>query len=53
MSVDMTKVDNWLAGIPSKSTRKRYINGVKTFEAFYNEGIETRALYISMVRLDV
>ena len=39
--MDMTKVKDWLAGIPSKSTRKSYINGVKTFEEFYGRGIET------------
>ncbi len=39
--MDMTKVEDWLAGIPSKSTRKSYINGVKTFEEFYGKGIET------------
>lgn len=37
----MTKVNDWLEGIPSPYTRKSYMNGIKKFEEFYGQGIET------------
>ena len=39
--MDMTKVNDWLSAIPSKYTRKTYKAGIKKFEKFYGEGIET------------
>jgi hypothetical protein len=30
--MEMSKVDDWLEGIPSKATRKSYLNGLKSFE---------------------
>ncbi len=39
--MDMTKVTDWLEGIPSKNTRKSYKNGIKKFEKYYGLGIET------------
>ena len=39
--MEMSKVDDWLEGIPSRATRKSYLNGLKTFEKFYNNGAET------------
>lgn len=37
----MSKVNDWLEGLPSPNTRKSYQNGVKKFEEFYGKGIET------------
>jgi integrase len=37
----MTKVKDWLEGIPSKNTRKSYRNGTRKFEEYYGKGIET------------
>jgi hypothetical protein len=37
----MSKVKDWLEGIPSPNTRKSYRNGIEKFEQFYREGIET------------
>jgi len=39
--MEMSKVNDWLEGIPSKATRKSYLNGIKTFEKFYGKGVET------------
>jgi integrase len=39
--MDMAKVDDWLSAIPSPYTRKTYKAGIKRFEEFYGEGIET------------
>lgn len=39
--MEMSKVDDWLEGIPSKATRKSYLNGLKTFEKFHDNGVET------------
>ena len=39
--MEMSKVNDWLEGIPSKATRKSYLNGIKTFEEFYGKGVET------------
>lgn len=39
--MEMSKVDDWLEGIPSKATRKSYLNGLKSFEKFYGKGVET------------
>jgi len=39
--MEMTKVNDWLEGIPSRSTRKSYLNGLKTFEEFYQKGVES------------
>jgi integrase len=39
--MDMAKIDDWLSAIPSPYTRKTYKAGIKKFEAFYGEGIET------------
>lgn len=38
--MDMAKVDDWLSGIPGKSTRKSYLSGVRLFEQFYGKPIE-------------
>ena len=38
---DMAQIENWLGTIPSKQTRKSYLNGIKVFEKFYCQGIET------------
>lgn len=38
--MDMGKLEEWLSTIPSKSTRKNYVNGVKKFEIFYQKPIE-------------
>lgn len=37
----MSKVKDWLEGIPSKHTRKSYKNGIRKFEEYYGKGIET------------
>ena len=37
----MAKIDDWLSAIPSPYTRKTYKAGIKKFEVFYGEGIET------------
>ena len=37
----MTKVDDWLEVIPSKHTRKNYVNGIKRFEEWYGKSITT------------
>lgn len=37
--MDMTKVNDWLETVTSPSTRKSYINGIKTFEKFYLDGV--------------
>lgn len=39
--VDMGKLENWLSTIPSKATRKNYRAGIRKFETFWKEGIET------------
>ena len=39
--MDMSKVQDWLEGIPSKNTRKSYRHGIEKFEEFYGQGIET------------
>ena len=38
--MDMKLVDDWLATIPSKYTRKTYKAGIKKFEEFFGKGIE-------------
>jgi len=35
----LTKVDDFLETIPSKHTRKNYVNGIKKFEAWYGDSI--------------
>jgi hypothetical protein len=37
----MSKVSDWLSAIPSPNTRKSYRNGLKKFEEYYKDGIET------------
>jgi len=37
----MTKIEDWLETVPSQATRKSYINGIKTFEKYYQKGIES------------
>lgn len=37
----MTKVDDWLEIIPSRHTRKNYVNGIKRFEKWYGKSITT------------
>ena len=37
----MTRINDWLSAIPSPYTRKSYKAGIKKFETFYGEGIET------------
>jgi len=37
----MGKVEDWLETIPSKHTRKNYINGIKRFEAWYGHSVTT------------
>ena len=37
----MGKVEDWLETIPSKHTRKNYVNGIKKFEAWYGHDITT------------
>ena len=39
--MDMTRIDDWLSAIPSPYTRKSYKAGIKKFEEFYGNGIET------------
>jgi site-specific recombinase XerD len=39
--MNMQKVEDWLGTIPSNSTRKNYINGVKKFERFLKAEIES------------
>jgi hypothetical protein len=39
--MDMTKVKDWLSAIPSPYTRKTFKAGIKKFETFYAQGIET------------
>jgi integrase len=39
--MNMQKVEDWLGTIPSNSTRKNYVNGVKKFERFLNADIES------------
>lgn len=39
--MDMGKVEDWLSGVPSKYTRKTYKAGIRKFEEFYQQGIET------------
>jgi site-specific recombinase XerD len=37
----MEKVNNWLATIPSKATRKNYLAGIRKFEKFLQKPIES------------
>ena len=37
----MGKVEDWLSAVPAKATRKTYKAGIKKFEEFYGNGIET------------
>jgi len=37
----MTKIEDWLETIPSKHTRRSYVNGVKKFEEWYGQSITT------------
>lgn len=37
----MSKVKDWLEGIPSPNTRKSYRHGIRKFEEFHGKGIET------------
>lgn len=39
--MDMGKVEDWLSAVPSKYTRKTYKAGIRKFEEFYQQGIET------------
>jgi len=39
--MDMTKIEDWLETIPSQATRRSYISGIKTFEKYYQMGVET------------
>jgi len=39
--MDMGKVEDWLSAVPSKYTRKIYKAGIRKFEEFYQQGIET------------
>ena len=38
--MDMAKLEEWLSTIPSKATRKSYLNGTKKLEKFYQKPIE-------------
>ena len=38
---DMARIEDSLGTIPSKRIRKSYLNGIKVFEKFYGQGIET------------
>jgi hypothetical protein len=40
MSNEM-KIDDWLSCIPSKQTRKCYKTGIKKFELYYKQPIES------------
>ncbi|MEM2112112.1 MAG: site-specific integrase, partial [Candidatus Bathyarchaeia archaeon] len=35
----MGKVEDWLETIPSKHTRKNYVNGIKKFEAWFGDSV--------------
>jgi hypothetical protein len=37
----MGKVQDWLGAVPSPQTQKTYKAGIKKFEEFYGQGIET------------
>ena len=37
----MARIEDWLSTIPSPHTRKNYKSGIKKFEAYYGNGIET------------
>ena len=39
--MDMSKINDWLETIPSQATRKSYISGIRTFEKYYQNGVET------------
>lgn len=39
--MDMAKMEDWLAAIPSKYTQKTYRSGIKKFEEFYGKPIES------------
>jgi integrase len=39
--MDMGKVEEWLSAVPSKYTKKTYKAGIRKFEEFYQQGIET------------
>jgi hypothetical protein len=39
--MDMGKVEDWLSAVPSKATRKTCKAGLKKFEIFYGNGVET------------
>jgi integrase len=39
--MDMARVEDWLSAIPSKYTRKTYKSGLRKFEQFYREPIES------------
>lgn len=39
--MDMGKVEDWLSAVPSKYTRKTHKAGIRKFEEFYQQGIET------------
>ena len=39
--MDMVKIEDWLATIPSPHTRKSYTYGIKKFEKYFENGIET------------
>lgn len=38
-AITMTKVEDWLETIPSKNTRKNYVNGISKFETWYGDSI--------------
>jgi hypothetical protein len=39
--MDMGKVEDWLSAVPSRNTRKSYKAGIRKFEEFCQQGIET------------
>jgi len=39
--MDMAKLEGFLSTIPSPQTRKSYRNGIRKFEEFYEQPIET------------
>ena len=39
--MDMARIDDWLSTIPSPHTRKNYNAGIKKFEKYFGNGIET------------
>ena len=38
-AITMTKIEDWLETIPSKNTRKNYVNGISKFETWYEDSI--------------